>query len=181
MESPGTPPRAYRIITSLNGLVVRIFFREVEVSGLGHVPERGGGVIVSWHPNGLIDPILILTQFPRQVVFGARHGLFKFPLLGFLFRRIGTVPIYRAQDAKSSRVGSGDHRVLDPFVEVGHAEFLSFAAEHHDRPIEPTLAGRWSHRSPLKLHCQVAASSQIRYSFVTSRQRPARGVQGANH
>ena len=106
MESPGTPPRAYRIITSLNGLVVRIFFREVEVSGLGHVPERDGGVIVSWHPNGLIDPILILTQFPRQVVFGARHGLFKFPLLGFLFRRIGTVPIYRAQDAKSSSATS---------------------------------------------------------------------------
>jgi 1-acyl-sn-glycerol-3-phosphate acyltransferase len=46
MEYPTTPPRAYRIITSLLGLLVRIFFREVEYSGLEHVPKRGGGPLL---------------------------------------------------------------------------------------------------------------------------------------
>ncbi|MGE0710015.1 MAG: 1-acyl-sn-glycerol-3-phosphate acyltransferase [Planctomycetota bacterium] len=75
------------------------FFRRVEVAGLEHLPppERGG-VLVSWHPNGLIDPALILTHVPRRVVFGARHGLFRWPVLGLLMRALGTVPIYRAQD-----------------------------------------------------------------------------------
>ena len=140
MESPGAPPRAYRIITSLHGLVVRIFFREVEVSGLGHVPERDGGVIVSWHPNGLIDPILILAQFPRQVVFGARHGLFKFPLLGFLLRRTGTVPIYRAQDAKSSSADArraANKKSVDALArEVARGSFSALFPEgvSHDEP-----------------------------------------------
>ena len=79
--------------------LVRIFFREVDVSGLENVPERGGGIVVSWHPNGLIDPALILSQLPRRVVFGARDGLFKWPGLGWLLRALGTVPIYRAVDA----------------------------------------------------------------------------------
>ena len=121
-------------------MVVRIFFREVEVSGLGHVPERDGGVIVSWHPNGLIDPILIVTQFPRQVVFGARHGLFKFPLLGFLFRRTGTVPIYRVQDAKSSSADArraANKKSVDALArEVARGSFSAIFPEgvSHDEP-----------------------------------------------
>ncbi|HUP91810.1 MAG TPA: 1-acyl-sn-glycerol-3-phosphate acyltransferase [Solimonas sp.] len=80
-------------------LLVRAFFREVEVTGLEHVPQTGGGILVSWHPNGLVDPALIFSQFPRGVVFGARDGLFKWPLLGALMRHAGTVPIRRAADA----------------------------------------------------------------------------------
>jgi glycerol-3-phosphate O-acyltransferase / dihydroxyacetone phosphate acyltransferase len=88
----------YAPIRALASLLMRAFFRKVEVTGLEHLPRDGGGVIVSWHPNGMIDPALIFTQLPRRVVFGARHGLFAVPMLGWLMRRIGTVPIYRAMD-----------------------------------------------------------------------------------
>ena len=90
--------RSYRIIVGLFRFIVRLFFRRVEVIGLEHLPKDGGGILVSWHPNGMVDPGLILTHFPMQVVFGARHGLFKVPVLGLLMRAIGTVPIYRAMD-----------------------------------------------------------------------------------
>ncbi len=89
---------AYRIILALLRFMVRVFFRRVTVSGIEKVPRDGGGIVVTWHPNGLIDPGLILTKFPRRVVFGARHGVFKWPVLGSLMRQIGTVPIYRASD-----------------------------------------------------------------------------------
>ena len=81
-------------------LLLRFFFRRVEVTGLEHVPEHGGGILVSWHPNGMIDPALIFETFPREVVFGARHGLFKYPILGTVLRSVHTVPIFRAQDMK---------------------------------------------------------------------------------
>jgi glycerol-3-phosphate O-acyltransferase/dihydroxyacetone phosphate acyltransferase len=81
--------------------LLRAFFREVEVTGLANVPAQGGGILVAWHPNGLVDPALIVGEFPRRVVFGARDGLFKWPVLGALMRSVGTVPIHRAADAKS--------------------------------------------------------------------------------
>ena len=34
-------------------------------------------------------------------MFGARHGLFRVPILGWLMRNTGTVPIYRVVDAKN--------------------------------------------------------------------------------
>ena len=77
---------------------MRLFFREISCEGRERIPTDGAGLVVSWHPNGLIDPALILAYFPGKIVFGARHGLFAWPALGWLMRRVGTVPIYRAAD-----------------------------------------------------------------------------------
>lgn len=97
-ENEPVQSRAYPWIQLLLRAAVNLFFRRVEVGGLRNVPAEGGGLVISWHPNGLVDPGLILTQCPRPVVFGARHGLFSYPLLGPLLREVGTVPIYRAID-----------------------------------------------------------------------------------
>ena len=66
--------------------------------GRRHVPTDRGGLLVAWHPNGVVDPAVILARCPGRLVFGARDGLLKWPLLGALMRGLGTVPIYRAQD-----------------------------------------------------------------------------------
>ena len=87
-------------------ILLRLFFRRVEVTGLENVPAEGGGIVVSWHPNGLIDPALIFGTMPRPIVFGARHGLFRWPLLGAILRAVGTVPISRAQDDRKGDLES---------------------------------------------------------------------------
>ena len=95
---PSTPGRAHRWLVRFLGLLTHIFFSKVEVTGLENVPLSGGGIVIAWHPNGLIDGVLILSACPRQVVVGARHGLFGVPLLGHLLRALDSVPLYRAQD-----------------------------------------------------------------------------------
>jgi 1-acyl-sn-glycerol-3-phosphate acyltransferase len=81
--------------------VVRVFFRRVEVAGIENVPSDRGGVLVAWHPNGLVDPALILSAFPYPVAFGARSGLFSFPLLGWVISALGSVPIHRRKDTRA--------------------------------------------------------------------------------
>ena len=94
----GTGSNAVRLVRFLVGL----FFRRVEVSGVENVPQTGGGILIAWHPNGLVDPALIISCFPRTVVFGARHGLFKWPVIGRIMKSLGTVPIFRATDLKDA-------------------------------------------------------------------------------
>jgi 1-acyl-sn-glycerol-3-phosphate acyltransferase len=127
----------YRILQTFLRLLVRCFFREVWVAGLESIPWDRGGVIVSWHPNGLVDPGLILTEFPRRVVFGARHGLFRWPLLGSLMRAIGTVPIYRRQDQRGADRASDNAKSLDMLaVRVAEGSFSALFPEgqSHDLP-----------------------------------------------
>ncbi len=130
----------YDAIVGLARFVVRRWFRRIEVTGLEHVPADGGGILVSWHPNGMVDPGLILTHFPRKVVFGARDGLFRFPVLGWMMRVAGTVPIYRAVDAeklpleqrRAANAKSLDGLALE--VARGHYSCLFPEGDSHDMP-----------------------------------------------
>jgi 1-acyl-sn-glycerol-3-phosphate acyltransferase len=118
----------------------RMFFRELEVVGQTDVPLDRGGIVVSWHPNGLVDPWLILAHFPRPVVFGARHGLFRWPVFGALLRRLGTVPIYRAADAVTAdperrrQANSRSLEALARAVAAGSYAALFPEGVSHDEP-----------------------------------------------
>ena len=120
--------------------VLSSFFRRIEVVGTHNVPKEGGGILIAWHPNGLVDPALILSSFPRSVVFGARHGLFKWPLLGSVMRAIGTVPIYRATDVPDGDENArrtANRRSLDALAQaICEGRFAALFPEglSHDEP-----------------------------------------------
>ncbi len=131
----------YRFVVFVARTLLTAFFRRVEVAGLEHLPRSGGGIVVSWHPNGLIDPSLIITRFPGQIVFGARHGLFRVPVLGWLMRGLGTVPVYRAADmpggASDEARRAANQRSLDALAErVARGSFSALFPEgvSHDAP-----------------------------------------------
>lgn len=120
--------------------MTRAFFRRVEVVGAENVPKDGGGVFVAWHPNGLIDPLLIFCNSPRRVVFGARQGLFETRLLGSVIRALGTVPLYRPQDSEeaSSREArrQANERSLDALAAAATTDYVALFPEGatHDEP-----------------------------------------------
>lgn len=132
-------PTAYTAVNYFSRLLLRIFFRRVEVTGLEHLPATGGGVLVSWHPNGLIDPGLVFACCPRSVIFGARHGLFQVPLLGLMMKAIGTVPIHRAQDtgADPEARKRANRQALDALAQrvvEGNFSCLFPEGDSHDAP-----------------------------------------------
>jgi 1-acyl-sn-glycerol-3-phosphate acyltransferase len=133
--------RRYQAVVGLARLLCGAFFREVEVVGLENVPTDRGGVLVSWHPNGVIDPGIILATFPAQITFGARDGLFRVPLFGTLLRAAGAVPIHRAQDAGPELTveerRTANLRALDRLAEevvAGHFSCLFPEGDSHDHP-----------------------------------------------
>lgn len=124
-------------------LLLRAFFRTVEVEGLEHIPRTGGAIVVSWHPNGLIDPALICACLPRPLVFGARDGLFRWPVLGWLLHAVGAVPIRRAVDhAAGAGLSEQDRRTannrslgaLAGVVARGGLSCLFPEGDSHDAP-----------------------------------------------
>jgi 1-acyl-sn-glycerol-3-phosphate acyltransferase len=89
---------AYRILAWFLRVVTRVFFRQVEVVGLEHVPKTGPVLFAGNHPNSLIDPILIITTCGRKVHFAAKDALFKGRLMRAVLRGLGAVPIKRRDD-----------------------------------------------------------------------------------
>jgi glycerol-3-phosphate O-acyltransferase / dihydroxyacetone phosphate acyltransferase len=86
------------LITRLLSFSLRLFFRQIEISGAEKVPGAAAVVFVLNHPNGLIDPLFLLSFAPRPVSFLAKAPLFRMPLIGFIVRQLDSIPVYRKSD-----------------------------------------------------------------------------------
>lgn len=88
-----------RLIHFIFGVAISIFFRRIELYNSENLPQKSGLIFVSNHPNALIDPLLLFVALPRNVAFLAKSTLFKMPIIGFLIKAVGALPLYRQQDA----------------------------------------------------------------------------------
>lgn len=85
--------------TAVSRLVLRVFYRRVETKDLSRVPVTGPTILVLNHPNGLMDPLLLLCLSPRPVSFLAKSTLFTMPFVSLFVKAFGSIPVYRPQDA----------------------------------------------------------------------------------
>ena len=85
--------------TAVSRLVLRVFYRRVEASGLERIPASGPTILVLNHPNGLMDPLLLLCLSPRPVAFLAKSPLFSMPFVSLFVKAFDSIPVYRPQDA----------------------------------------------------------------------------------
>lgn len=79
-------------------LLAKIFFRRIEIVGLGNVPLDRPVIYAANHPNGLVDPLFLLCFTPRPVSFLAKAPLFTMPVVGYFVRSLDSIPVYRKQD-----------------------------------------------------------------------------------
>jgi 1-acyl-sn-glycerol-3-phosphate acyltransferase len=97
----------YWLIATPLSLILRVYFRHVEVVGLHRVPVEGPVIFVLNHPNGLVDPVLILCYAPRQITFLGKAPLFNMFFIGWVARMIEAIPVYRLQDEEGGLKASG--------------------------------------------------------------------------
>src|SRR5580700_9261331 len=112
----GAPPSRLRtgprrgpgqwLITRLALVLVRVFFRTVELDSIDRVPGSGPVVLVANHTNGLVDGLLLIAALGRYPRFLGKSTLFRIPVLWPFLKLAGVIPVYRAIDAVE-----GDHNV----------------------------------------------------------------------
>lgn len=99
LTAPTQPDRWFhRFIRFLVFNLVRLFYPRIEVRGLDHVPAAGPVMFVLNHPNGLLDPVLLMLGLQRPVAFLGKSTLFGNPLGKTFMTAFGAIPVYRQQD-----------------------------------------------------------------------------------
>jgi len=84
------------LMNLISNVGVRAYYR-VTVSG-ARVPSEGPVLLVANHNNSLVDPALVVVAADRTVRFMAKEPLFRDPMIGWLVKGVGSVPVYRQQD-----------------------------------------------------------------------------------
>ncbi len=72
-------------------------FYKVDKKGLQNIPEEGPCVLVCNHVS-FVDALVIGGVIQRPVRFVMDHRIFKVPVLNFVFRTAGTIPIASAKE-----------------------------------------------------------------------------------
>lgn len=76
--------------------VVRLTYR-LRTCGSEHIPSSGPALIVANHVS-YADAVILMGATPRPIRFVMDHQIFNTPLLGFIFRHTGAIPIASARD-----------------------------------------------------------------------------------
>ncbi|MBS1143990.1 MAG: Phospholipid/glycerol acyltransferase:Major facilitator superfamily 1 [Proteobacteria bacterium] len=77
-------------------LLVKAVYR-LRIKGLHHIPMEGPAVLVANHVS-FADAVVIMGASPRPIRFVMDYRIFKTPLLGFIFRHCGAIPIASAKE-----------------------------------------------------------------------------------
>ncbi|MCL4458384.1 MAG: 1-acyl-sn-glycerol-3-phosphate acyltransferase [Chloroflexi bacterium] len=93
----------YSLVRMLAAPLFRFYCR-LSCQGVENVPKHGSLILVSNHLSAL-DPLVLGLACPRPINFLAKKELFRIPVLSFLFRHLGTIPLDRAtQDIEAARM-----------------------------------------------------------------------------
>lgn len=82
----------------LNALLHLLYFLllRLDVSGTENVPLTGPLILMMNHVDA-IDPFIVTGIFPRPVTTVSKVEVLSIPLIGFLVRAYGAIPIHRGQ------------------------------------------------------------------------------------
>ena len=78
-------------------LLVHSVYR-VEKSGLENIPEEGPAVLVCNHVS-FVDAVVIMAASPRPIRFVMDYHIYRTPVLNFIFRTGGAIPIASAKES----------------------------------------------------------------------------------
>ncbi|HET9012646.1 MAG TPA: 1-acyl-sn-glycerol-3-phosphate acyltransferase, partial [Gemmatimonadaceae bacterium] len=132
----------YRALRGAADIALHWYYADVVVQGAERIPADGPLVIVSNHPNALVDALLVGTTLRRRVLITAKATLFEHPLLAPVLRGVGVVPLRRAKDARAaaSRGSATAARNTESFRQVtdalvrGGAVLVFPEGISHDQP-----------------------------------------------
>ncbi|HEX2223678.1 MAG TPA: 1-acyl-sn-glycerol-3-phosphate acyltransferase [Thermoanaerobaculia bacterium] len=89
---------ADRFVRALVRLILRVFFRKLEVAGTEKIPGGRPLLVVANHVNGLLDPALIVGPLPITPRFLGKSTLWKIPAVRPFLELAQVIPVQRRQD-----------------------------------------------------------------------------------
>jgi len=94
----------YHFIKHLTKAALLTFYGNVKIRGLHHLPQTGSLIICSNHTNAFLDALILGAYVPRKMKSLPRGNIFftSGPVLRWLFREVGMIPIFRAIEGKEN-------------------------------------------------------------------------------
>ncbi|HKK80402.1 MAG TPA: 1-acyl-sn-glycerol-3-phosphate acyltransferase, partial [Phaeodactylibacter sp.] len=96
----------YQFLKGLTKLSLRLYYPNADLLNIQRLKYKGGSILVSNHPNTLIDPLNAASRVPKIVHFLANASLFGTPFTYWFFNTFFCIPVERPQDTKGKPINN---------------------------------------------------------------------------
>lgn len=127
--------------------VLRIFYPQIIAADPESLPAHGPLLIVANHPNGLLDPLVLVAALDRPVRFLAKADFFDNPVGRWAMQSFGAIPVYRRQDKAPGGTPSRDAneqtfaRCRELLAAGGELAIFPEGTTHSDPALKPLRTG----------------------------------------
>lgn len=98
----------YHFLRLIVSIGIRLFYRQIRVKNREHLDEKGPKIIISNHPNTLMDAWMVGYICKQRVYYMAKGTFFTSPLKRWVLNGLGMIPVNRKMDGNSSGVSNDD-------------------------------------------------------------------------
>lgn len=90
----------YRCIKFYIKIGLFFYTKKIITVGKENIPKKGAVLFAVNHPNGLLDPLIVTTNVPRDTFYLVRAAAFKNAIANKILRSVHLMPIYRIRDGR---------------------------------------------------------------------------------
>jgi glycerol-3-phosphate O-acyltransferase / dihydroxyacetone phosphate acyltransferase len=135
---------AKRAARAIFGRVLRLYFREIEVTGEPPLADTAGRIFVANHVNGLVDPALVLSLCACPISPIAKSTLWNIPGLRWLLDIADAVPVVRRRD-NPEKSGADNDAIFEKISEHlgfgGNVLIFPEGTSHNEPGVLPLKTG----------------------------------------
>jgi 1-acyl-sn-glycerol-3-phosphate acyltransferase len=85
----------YQITRFIIGIALRIYYKRIDIRNIHNLQTTGPSIIISNHPNTLMDSLLLGYVSRQEVYFLAKATLFNTKLKLWMMQKMHMIPINR--------------------------------------------------------------------------------------
>lgn len=93
----------YRFLQLTVWITYAIYFRRKVFLNAERLKEKGPLLVISNHPNTLMDPLMALYKMPQICSLLVNYSLFKNPITNFILSNLYCIPIQRISDVPEGK------------------------------------------------------------------------------
>ncbi|UXP32553.1 1-acyl-sn-glycerol-3-phosphate acyltransferase [Reichenbachiella agarivorans] len=119
----------YRLLREIVRIAIHAFYRDVVITKPFNIPHKGPLIIMSNHPNTLMDPLLLAILFKQKIGFLANASIFVNGIVSKVFEYFHVIPVYREQDISAGQSLNNEESFRACYDFLGHKNTLTIFPE----------------------------------------------------
>ncbi|NJB85672.1 1-acyl-sn-glycerol-3-phosphate acyltransferase [Lewinella marina] len=134
----------YYLVRPAARFVLSFYYRNIDITGLEHIPRDAPVILAANHPTAFLEPCLMACFQPRTLHFLARGDLFQRSWAKVLLGALNLLPVYRIQDGGYEKLVRNYDTFKECFDVLSRQGALMILAEGrciHEKRLRPLRKG----------------------------------------